>query len=79
MKKLLDFLFPFRTRKTSLLALSIQTFTDESHLEQIFRQGRVYEYSYKARYTGKWKPLNHFSFLLSHVLFFIPCSLWSWN
>ena len=53
MKKLLDFLFPFRTRKTSLLALYIQTFTDETHLEQIFRQGRVYEYSYKARYTGK--------------------------
>jgi hypothetical protein len=53
MKKLLDFLFPFRTRKTSLLALSIQTFTDETHLEQIFRQGRVYEYSYKARYSEK--------------------------
>lgn len=53
MKKLLNFLFPLKTRKTSLLALSIQTFTDETHLEQIFRQGRINEYSYKARYSGK--------------------------
>lgn len=53
MKKLLNFLFPIKKRKTSLLALSIETFTHESHLEQIFRQGRVYEYSYKARYSEK--------------------------
>jgi hypothetical protein len=46
MKKLIDFLFPLKTRKTSLLALSIQSFTNESHFEQVFRQGRVYEYSY---------------------------------
>lgn len=49
MKKLLDFLFPIKTRKTSLLAFSIETFTNESHIEQIFRQGRVYEYSYYSK------------------------------
>jgi len=53
MKKLLNFLFPIKKRKTSLLALSIDTFTNETHLEQIFRQGRINEYSYKARYSGK--------------------------
>jgi hypothetical protein len=51
MKKLLDFLFPFKEKKTSLLAMSIEAFTNESHLEQVFRQGRVYEYQYKARYN----------------------------
>jgi hypothetical protein len=51
MKKILELLFNFKERKTSLLALSIEAFTNETHLEQIFRQGRVYEYSYKARYS----------------------------
>jgi hypothetical protein len=50
MKKILDLLFGFKERKTSLLALSIEAFTNETHLEQIFRQGRIYEYSYKARW-----------------------------
>jgi hypothetical protein len=35
-----------KTQKTSLLALSISTFTNETHLEQINRQGRWYEYKY---------------------------------
>lgn len=50
MKKILDLLFGFKEPKTSLLALSIEAFTNETHLEQIFRQGRIYEYSYKARW-----------------------------
>jgi hypothetical protein len=45
MKKLFSFLFP--AKKTSLLALSIATFTNEKHLSQIFRQGRIWEYSTK--------------------------------
>jgi hypothetical protein len=50
MKTILNFLFGYKEKKTSLLALSIQTFTDETHLEQIARQGRVYEYRYKGRF-----------------------------
>jgi hypothetical protein len=50
MKKILDLLFGFKEHKTSLLALSIEAFTNETHLEQIFRQGRLYEYAYKARW-----------------------------
>jgi hypothetical protein len=50
MKKILDLLFGFKEPKTSLLALSIEAFTNETHLEQIFRQGRLYEYAYKARW-----------------------------
>ena len=49
MKKLLNFLFPIKKHTTSLLALSIEAFTNETFLEQIQRQGRVYEYQYKAR------------------------------
>lgn len=50
MKKILELLFSFKEQKTSLLALSMEAFTNETHLEQIFRQGRLYEYAYKARW-----------------------------
>ena len=51
MKKILELLFSLKRQEPSLLARSIETFTNESHLEQIFRQGRLYEYAYKARYS----------------------------
>jgi len=51
MKKILQLLLGLKEKKISLLAISIQTFTNETHLEQIFRQGRLYEYAYKARYV----------------------------
>jgi hypothetical protein len=50
MKKILELLLNIKKEKPSLLARSIETFTNESHLEQIFRQGRLYEYAYKARW-----------------------------
>ena len=43
MKKILDIIFGKRV-KPSHLALSIWRFTNESHLEQINRQGRIWEY-----------------------------------
>jgi hypothetical protein len=46
MKKLLTFLFPLE-KPTSLLALSIQSFTNESFFQQINRQGRLGEYLHK--------------------------------
>jgi hypothetical protein len=50
MKKIIELLFKQKEPKISLLALSIHTFTEESQIAQIFRQGRFYEYRYKARY-----------------------------
>jgi hypothetical protein len=43
MKKILDIIFGKRV-KPSRLALSIWRFTNESHFEQIHRQGRIWEY-----------------------------------
>jgi hypothetical protein len=43
MKKILDIIFGKRVKPTGL-ALSIFRFTNETHLEQIHRQGRYYEY-----------------------------------
>ena len=51
MKKILNILFPFKQPKPSLLSLSIQTFTNETFIEQIMRQGRLYEFQYKAKFV----------------------------
>ena len=57
MKKLfntiVNLLTPQKQKKFSHLALSMEAFTNETHLQQINRQGRLYEFSYKARYIGK--------------------------
>lgn len=50
MKKILNLLFGFREPNVRLLSLSISAFTHETQLEQIFRQGRIHEYAYKARW-----------------------------
>lgn len=43
MKKLLDILFGKKVKPTGL-ALSIWKFTNETHLEQLHRQGRFRDY-----------------------------------
>jgi len=46
LKKLISLILNGKETRYTLLALSIDTFTNESHLSQIQRQGRFWEYRF---------------------------------
>jgi hypothetical protein len=46
-KKLINYILNGKETPYTFLSLSIHTFTNESHLEQINRQGRLWEYRIK--------------------------------
>jgi hypothetical protein len=46
-KKLIDYILNGKETPYTFLSLSIYTFTNETHLEQINRQGRIWEYRIK--------------------------------
>jgi hypothetical protein len=46
-KKLISYILNGKETPYTFLSLSIHTFTNETHLEQINRQGRLWEYRIK--------------------------------
>jgi hypothetical protein len=46
-KKLINYILNGKETPYTFLSLSIYTFTNETHLEQINRQGRLWEYRIK--------------------------------